>query len=193
VPEPLVEIPDRPLFRASEVCEIAQIPPYVLKSWEKEFPGLGTAAKSGGARVYRRADVEQVVKIKHLLFAEGLTLAGARRRLEGDPRPEEEPLPELPVIEDVRDKVVRVRQELQELLALLSSPPTAAGAATGEQGGSPSTPAAVTPAAWPPVAPPADPAREGESVEHLPLLNGVPEDPNPPKPARAPRRVVRRP
>jgi DNA-binding transcriptional MerR regulator len=122
VPEPVVEIPNRPAFRASEVCEIAQIPPYVLKSWEKEFPGLGTAAKPGGPRVYRRSDVEQVVRIKHLLFAEGLTLAGVRRKLEGEPKAEDEPLADLTTPVEVRDKVAHVKQELRALLDLLSSP-----------------------------------------------------------------------
>ena len=56
--------------------------PYVLRSWEAEFPALGIAKAAGGPRVYRRTDVEQVVRIRHLLLVEGLTLAGARRRLE---------------------------------------------------------------------------------------------------------------
>src|ERR1043166_1146691 len=77
-----VEIPNRALFKAAEVCELAKVQPYVLRSWESEFPELGVARTSGGPRVYRRADVEQVLRIKHLLLVEGLTLAGARRKLE---------------------------------------------------------------------------------------------------------------
>ena len=75
------EIPNRSLFRQPEVCEIARIQAYVLRSWEAEFPDLGVAKTAGGPRVYRRADVERVLRIKHLLFVEGLTLAGARRKL----------------------------------------------------------------------------------------------------------------
>lgn len=126
-----VEIPNRVAFKASEVCELAQIPPYVLKSWEKEFPGLGVVAKPGGPRVYRRADVEQVLRIKHLLFAEGLTLAGARRRLEGEAPAEEEPLlPELgaPVAEEVREKVAKLKQEMRSLLDFLAQPGSSAAA-----------------------------------------------------------------
>ena len=78
-----VEIPNRSLFRQPEVCEIAQVQPYVLRSWEAEFPDLGVAKTEGGPRVYRRADLEFVLRIKHLLFVEGLTLAGARRKLRG--------------------------------------------------------------------------------------------------------------
>jgi DNA-binding transcriptional MerR regulator len=74
-------IPNRPVFRAQEVCEIAQVQPYVLRSWEAEFPDLGVSKRVGEARVYRRADVEKVLHLKHLLFVDGLTLAGARKRL----------------------------------------------------------------------------------------------------------------
>jgi DNA-binding transcriptional MerR regulator len=69
----------RDVFKAPEVCEMAQLQPYVLRTWEAEFPALGHAP-NGGPRVYRRADVEMVLRIKQLVFVEGLTLAGARRR-----------------------------------------------------------------------------------------------------------------
>ena len=77
-------IPNRSLFRAAEVCEVARIQPYVLRTWEMEFPHLGVVKNAGGRRVYRRSDVAQVLRIRQLVFEEGLTLAGARRRLEED-------------------------------------------------------------------------------------------------------------
>src|SRR5579859_3187193 len=84
-----VQIPNRSLFRQPEVCEIARVQPYVLRSWEAEFPDLGVTKSEGAPRVYRRADVERVLRIKHLLFVEGLTLAGARRKmLEEQPAPQ---------------------------------------------------------------------------------------------------------
>jgi DNA-binding transcriptional MerR regulator len=220
VAEPVVEIPNRPVFRASEVCEIAQIPPYVLKSWEKEFPGLGVVAKPGGPRVYRRTDVEQVVRIKHLLFAEGLTLAGARRKLEGEPKVEEEPLPDFPVPGQVREKVSRIKQELRGLLDLLSAPPTVTKAATPTReslsmpgsapdsalqpemdlalrpGADPMPDAARDPALRPPADHAPEPARVeppvlDDSTADLPLLHGAAETPNPAIPARR-RRPARR-
>jgi DNA-binding transcriptional MerR regulator len=140
-----VEIPNRAAFKASEVCEIAQIPSYVLRSWEKEFPGLGAAARPGGPRIYRRSDVEQILHIKQLVFAEGLTLAGARRKIEGDP-PAEELQPDLfasPVNADVRTRVAQAKQELRSLLNLLSAPRPSAAV---EQ-----EPAArAVPTTWPP-------------------------------------------
>jgi len=75
-----VEIPKRSIFKASEVCSIAEVQPYVLKSWEAEFPALGKS--KGDARVYRRTDVQTVLEIKRLLYEEGLTLGAARRKLD---------------------------------------------------------------------------------------------------------------
>jgi DNA-binding transcriptional MerR regulator len=69
------------VFRAQEVCEIAEVQPYVLRSWEAEFPDLGVAKSPAAPRIYRRADVERVLRLKHLLFVDGLTLAGARKQL----------------------------------------------------------------------------------------------------------------
>ena len=84
---PSVEIPNRALFKAAEVCDLVKVQPYVLRSWEAEFPELGVAKSAGGPRFYRRIDVEQVVRIKHLLLVEGLTLAGARRKLQEEATP----------------------------------------------------------------------------------------------------------
>ena len=123
-----VEIPNRSLFRQPEVCDIASIQPYMLRSWEAEFPDLGVSKTQGGPRVYRRADVERVLRLKHLLFVEGLTLAGARRRmLEEQPaRPAEEPsLSDLAELfgSDARERILQVKQGLRALAALLSRAP----------------------------------------------------------------------
>ena len=76
-----VEIPNRSVFRAAEVCELASVPSYVLRGWEAEFPDLGVAKSAGAPRIYRRADVERVLRLKHLILVDGLTLAGARKAL----------------------------------------------------------------------------------------------------------------
>lgn len=128
-----VQIPNRSLFRQPEVCEIAQVQPYVLRSWEAEFSDLGVAKTQGGPRVYRRADVERVLRIKHLLFVEGLTLAGARRKLQDErasspPAPEAADLDEL-LSTDARERILSVRATLRELAAMLAAKP---GEAPGE-------------------------------------------------------------
>ena len=123
-----VQIPNRSLFRQPEVCEIAQLQPYVLRSWEAEFKDLGVAKIAGGPRVYRKADVERVLRIKHLLFVEGLTLAGARRRLQDEgttPAPESAALDEL-LTSDARERILSVRKSLRELAAMLAQRPRAA-------------------------------------------------------------------
>jgi DNA-binding transcriptional MerR regulator len=76
--------PKRELFKAADVCDVVQLQPYVLRSWEVEFPQIGQVPPGGGPRLYRRSDVELVLRIKQLVFEEGLTLSGARRRLEED-------------------------------------------------------------------------------------------------------------
>ena len=124
-----VEIPNRSLFRQPEVCEIAQVQPYVLRSWEAEFPDLGVAKTAGGARVYRRSDVERVLHLKHLLFVEGLTLAGARKKLasEGAVPAAEEPgeLDDL-IGSDVRQRLATVKQGLRDLHVMLAAQPRTA-------------------------------------------------------------------
>ena len=122
---PAVEIPNRSLFRQPEVCEIAQVQPYVLRSWEAEFPDLGVSKTKDGPRVYRRADVERVLRLKHLLFVEGLTLAGARRKLaeEGATTPEPADVDVL-LGADVRERLMRVKRGLRELQAMLSAAPS---------------------------------------------------------------------
>ena len=77
-----VQIPNRSLFRQPEVCEIAQVQPYVLRSWEAEFPDLGVAKTAGDRGSTAGRTSSACCGIKHLLFVEGLTLAGARRKLQ---------------------------------------------------------------------------------------------------------------
>jgi DNA-binding transcriptional MerR regulator len=117
-----VEIPNRALFKAAEVCDLVKLQPYVLRSWEAEFPELGVS-KTGGGRVYRRADVEQVVRIKHLLLVEGLTLAGARRKIEEETAPlvVDEPAIEALIGRNARERLTAVRRGLQSILDLLGS------------------------------------------------------------------------
>ncbi len=116
-----VEIPKRALFKASEVCDLMKVQPYVLRTWESEFPDLGVAKAAGGPRVYRRADVEQVARIKHLLLVEGLTLAGARRKLEEEATPvaaADSDIGEL-IGRNARERLTEVKRGLRSLLELL--------------------------------------------------------------------------
>jgi DNA-binding transcriptional MerR regulator len=116
------------------VCEIAQVQPYVLRTWEAEFPDLGVSKSEGGPRVYRRADLEFVLRIKHLLFVEGLTLAGARKKLV-DEHPAgqkgSEALDEL-LGSDARERIMLVKRGLKEIAVLLSKSPSAQNTAAAQ-------------------------------------------------------------
>jgi DNA-binding transcriptional MerR regulator len=76
------KIPNKLFFKIGEVCEITDTQPYVLRYWESEFPALAPAKNTSGQRIYRRRDIETVLRIKQLLYEEGFTIAGAKKRLE---------------------------------------------------------------------------------------------------------------
>lgn len=121
-----VTIPNRPVFRATEVCEIAQVQGYVLRSWEAEFPDLGFAKTPSSPRMYRRSDVQRVLQLKHLLFVDGLTLAGARRKLGEDAPPArvDEPVDDSDIAamldEQTQQGLRDMRRGLQWILGVLS-------------------------------------------------------------------------
>ena len=120
------------VYRAAEVCEAVQIQSYVLRSWEKEFPGIGVQTAGDGPRLYRQSDVDQVMRIKGLVFGEGLTVSGARRRLEetglvSGVSAEGEAAEVLKALgSDARVRIASVRDGLRSLLRVLSSAPGAA-------------------------------------------------------------------
>jgi DNA-binding transcriptional MerR regulator len=119
------------LFRAVDVCELAQVQPYVLRSWEKEFPGIGVQKDPDAQRLYRQSDLDQVLRIKQLVFSEGLTLAGARRRLEETtPKTTAEERQEVAEVlealaSDAKTRIANVRDGLRSILQMLSTSPGA--------------------------------------------------------------------
>jgi DNA-binding transcriptional MerR regulator len=119
-----IEIPKRALFKPSEVCEIANVQPYVLRSWESEFPDLGVSKSAGGPRIYRRPDVERVLRIKQLVFSEGLTLAGVRRRIDEEAPPSFEEAESAPFKEllgrNAQERLAEVKRGLLSILEMLN-------------------------------------------------------------------------
>lgn len=120
---PKMAAPKRELFKAADVCEVVQVQPYVLRSWEAEFPQIGQVPAGGGPRLYRRSDVELVLRIKQLVFEEGLTLSGARRRLEEDngERNGASVLVQEVLGDRVREQLLQVKSGLQSILTMLSA------------------------------------------------------------------------
>jgi DNA-binding transcriptional MerR regulator len=77
----LNDIPDKLYFRIGEVSKIAKIPAYVLRFWESEFPRIRPKRTDAGQRLYTRADIELILKIKTLLYEKKFTIQGARQHL----------------------------------------------------------------------------------------------------------------
>ena len=113
-----IEIPEKLYFRIGEVARLCRLPAYVLRFWETEFPQLKPVKSSTGQRMYRRKDVDALLRIKKLLYEEGFTIAGARQHLkEGKP---EKSQPLLPFPQRASSDLKHVRQGLREILSILS-------------------------------------------------------------------------
>src|SRR6266705_3643163 len=106
-------IPEKLYFRIGEVARLCRLPAYVLRFWETEFPQLKPVKSSTGQRMYRRKDVEAVLRIKKLLYEEGFTIAGARQQLRFDVKTEKNQVP-LPFPAHSSTELKRIRHGLQE-------------------------------------------------------------------------------
>jgi len=78
-----ISIPDKLYFKIGEVAKMADVPTHVLRYWESEFPGIKPKRASSKQRLYRRQDVELILKIKTLLHKQGYTIAGAKKLIQG--------------------------------------------------------------------------------------------------------------
>lgn len=112
-------IPDKLYFRIGEVSRLCSLPSYVLRFWETEFPQLKPTKSSTGQRMYRRLDVENVLRIKRLLYDEGFTIPGARQQLRSEVKKKQNALPFI-VPESNSSQLKQVRQGLREILGMLS-------------------------------------------------------------------------
>jgi DNA-binding transcriptional MerR regulator len=113
-------VPDKLYFRIGEVSELCRLPAYVLRFWETEFPQLKPIKSSTGQRMYRRKDVEAVIRIKKLLYEEGFTIAGARQQLRAESKTERNQTP-LPFPVQSSADLKRIRHGLQEILGMLAA------------------------------------------------------------------------
>ena len=125
---PVSEIPDKLYFRIGEVARLCEVPAYVLRFWESEFPQLRPNKGGTGQRLYRRRDVEMALRVKSLLKEEGYTIPGARAVLKSEFR-QKEPQPQLSLLGDTvpipksEAKQLRtLRRELEAIAAMLAKP-----------------------------------------------------------------------
>jgi DNA-binding transcriptional MerR regulator len=75
---------DSEIYRPADACRIAEVAPYVLRYWETEFPALSEGKDKAGTKFYTARDVRIIARIRELLYDEGFTVAGAKKRLEAE-------------------------------------------------------------------------------------------------------------
>jgi DNA-binding transcriptional MerR regulator len=112
-------IPDKLYFRIGEVATLCRLPAYVLRFWETEFTQLKPVKSSTGQRMYRRRDVESVLRIKQLLYEKGFTISGARQQLRAETKADKTQ-PTIPFPTHTPAELQHIRQGLREILNVLN-------------------------------------------------------------------------
>jgi DNA-binding transcriptional MerR regulator len=114
------EIPDKLYFRIGEVSSLLGVETYVLRYWETEFPTLAPKKSGTGHRLYRRKDVELLLRIKHLLYEKRYTIEGARQSLQSEsPKRASRETRKQQGSLFTQDPLPEIRRELAEILQLL--------------------------------------------------------------------------
>jgi DNA-binding transcriptional MerR regulator len=114
-------IPDKPFFKIGEAARLCAVKPYVLRYWETEFNSLKPQKTRSRQRLYRRQDVEQLLRIRNLLYDQRFTIEGARSRLRELGHDEAAPPPLPPPEVDV-ETMRKLKQAVLELIALVEEP-----------------------------------------------------------------------
>ena len=111
------------LYKIGEVCKLADLQPYVLRYWETEFPALSPGKSGGGQRLYTRREVDIILRIKELLYREGFTIAGAKKKLEQEMTEPVAPgataAEPAPVAQSAAPDLSHVKRELRAILEML--------------------------------------------------------------------------
>jgi len=94
-------------YRIGEVSRLTGLEPYVLRYWETEFPQLRPDKGGSGQRLYKQKDLDHILQIKHLLYKEGFTISGARKKLNGRND------------QDMESVIESAKKELREILEIL--------------------------------------------------------------------------
>jgi DNA-binding transcriptional MerR regulator len=94
-------------YRIGEVSRVTGLEPYVLRYWETEFPHLRPETRKSGHRLYTKKDLDNILQVKQLLYKDGFTISGAKRKLRGRPG------------QDVEATIESAKRELRELIEVL--------------------------------------------------------------------------
>jgi len=114
-------IPDKPFFKIGEAARLCALKPFVLRYWETEFHAIKPQKTRSGQRLYRRQDVEMLLRVRNLLYDQRFTIEGARTRLRELGHDELPPLPLPPPEVDV-ETMRKIKQAVLELIALVEEP-----------------------------------------------------------------------
>jgi len=114
-------IPDKLYFRIGEVSDLVGVEPHVLRYWETEFPSVGPKKSGTGHRMYRRKEVELLLKIKYLLYEKKYTIEGARQFLHFEAKQGKRRQPEKAEQRELFSSEMwpEIRRELAAILELL--------------------------------------------------------------------------
>ncbi len=104
---PLQQQPSKLFYRIGEVSRLTGLEPYVLRYWETEFPQLRPEKGKSGQRIYKKKDLENILRVKQLLYDDGYTIAGAKKKLNGGRG------------RDLQDVFDTAKNELREILEIL--------------------------------------------------------------------------
>ena len=108
------ELPDKLYFKIGEVSEIAGLPSYVLRFWESEFSKINPTRTPSGQRLYKKSDIDLILKIKHLLYEKKFTIQGARKYLTSEYREKKETL-STEVVDEIRSELEQIRDLLRNV------------------------------------------------------------------------------
>jgi len=102
------ELPDKLYFKVGEVSAIVGVPAYVLRFWEAEFKKIKPKRSPSSQRMYRKSDVELILRIKHLLYEKKFTIQGAKQHLKTKPDEKEEK-PSTITLDEIRMELASIR------------------------------------------------------------------------------------
>src|ERR1044071_3058293 len=113
------EIPDKLYCKIGEVSDLLGVEPYVLRYWETEFSVLSPKKSGTGHRLYRRKDVELLLRIKYLLYEKKFTIEGARQSLQAEARAGKPKTPKRVQQDLFEDPLTEIRRELADIVRML--------------------------------------------------------------------------
>lgn len=115
---------EKRLYKIGEVCRVADVQPYVLRYWETEFPSLAPNKSGGGQRLYTQEEIDVILRIKQLLYSEGFTIAGAKKKLEAElatpaATDSADTSRAAAAADSLRETIDGIREELNSILGIL--------------------------------------------------------------------------